>query len=349
MTEISFLRPDAFWAVPATALVLLLWFLLRRRRFVAFSAVRQLRLLRHHPSLLRRLPELLTLLALALILVALMEPVIPYSEAEIEAQGLDVMLVVDLSASMAEIMGSLSELPPNAYRSPPATRTVVGPLAAQDQTAEVVPTRLHATKQALRDFIDGRRNDRIGLVVFSDRAYVISPLTFDYDYLVRYVDGIDDTLLRTEGMTAIGEGIHLANVLLARQSEVDVRNKVIVVFTDGEHNIGRDPIEALGDVHAAGVRAHLIGVDLEQVVRQKPAVVKLIDTVRHYGGQYFQANSSRQLQNANTDLAALEKGRLAGTRLVRNVPIFTWFAIPALILIVVALGLRVIHYFTDIT
>jgi hypothetical protein len=150
-------------------------------------------------------------------------------------------------------------------------------------------------------------------------------------------------------MTAIGEGIHLANVLLARQSAEHVKNKVIVVLTDGEHNIGRDPIEALGDSDAAGVRAHLIGIDLEKALRQKPAVAKLVDTIRAYGGQYFQAESPTQLLAANRALSLLEKGRLAGRRFDLDVPIFTWFAMPALILLAIALGLRIFPYFTDVT
>jgi Mg-chelatase subunit ChlD len=336
------------WAAPAILLALLASRLVRRRRFVGFSDVRNLQQLGHRPSPIRRLPTLLAFGALAAIVGALMEPVVPFAESKIEAQGLDIVLVVDLSASMTEMMGLLSELPPSAFRLPPGSAPGVRP-AVTGPGGQPYSTRLDATKRALRDFIARRRNDRIGLVVFSDNAYVISPLTFDYEYLRNYVDGIDDTLLKAEGMTAIGEGIHLANVLLARQSEKNVKNKVIVVLTDGEHNIGRDPIEALGDSDAAGVRAHLIGIDLEKAMRQKPAVAKLIETVRAYGGQYFQADSPPQLLAANRALSLLEKGRLAGRRLQLDVPIFTWLAMPALVLLVCALGLRVIPYFTDVT
>ena len=329
---ISFLRPDLFWAVPAAAIVAAIWVLIRRRRFLSFSAVRFLQQLPHRASILRRTPAVLVLGAIALIVVALADPVLPYSEAKIQSQGLDIVLVVDLSSSMMEVMGVYTE-------GVPAVTAANGKQ----------PTRLEVTKNALKDFISRRRDDRIGLVVFSDNAYVVSPLTFDYEYLRAYIDGIDDQLLRMEGMTAIGEGMHLGNVLLARQSERGVRNKVMVILTDGEHNIGRDPIEVLGDVDAAGVRAHLIGVDLEKVIRGRPAVVKLIDTVRHYGGQYFQANSARQLLAANAALERLEEGRLVGRRFESNVPIFMWFAIPATVLIVAACALRAIPYFVDFT
>ena len=81
-----------------------------------------------------------------------------------------------------------------------------------------VKTRLTATKDAIKSFVASRRDDRVGLVVFSDNAYVISPLTFDHEYIIRYVDLIDDQLLRGEGMTAIGDGLALANSMLASAS-----------------------------------------------------------------------------------------------------------------------------------
>jgi Ca-activated chloride channel family protein len=305
------------------------WFVFRRRRFIAFTDLRHLQGLPYRPSPVRRMPAVIGWIALALILCGLMEPVIPFVESTIEARGLDIVLVLDLSSSMLEAMG-----------------TVTG---VRKEAANRKDMRLEVTKNALRDFIGRRRDDRIALVVFSEHAYVISPLSFDYQYVLRYVDEIDDTLPRTEGKTAIGEGIHLANILLARQSRTEVRNKVIVIFTDGEHNSGRDPIDALGETSAAEVRAHLIGVNLEEIVKKKPAVAELINEVRHHGGQYFQAESARQLMAANAALAALEKGKLAGKNVERNVPIYRWFTIPALILIVGASGLRVIPYFTDVT
>jgi Ca-activated chloride channel family protein len=326
--DISFLHLEVFWAIPAGAIVVGIWLLIRRRRFLGFSAVRQLQ------SPLRRLPSLLVLLALLLTITALAKPVLTFTESSIEAQGLDIVLVVDLSSSMAETMGLHTEGTPTAL-----SRIAGKPYA----------TRLEVCKRALRDFIERRRADRIGLIVFSDEAYVISPLTFDYEYLLRYVDELDDTLMRTEGMTAIGEGMHLATVLLAKQSEPKVNNKVIVTLTDGEHNTGRDPLDVLEETSAAGIRTYLIGVDLEAAIKEKPAVASLIATVRRQGGRYYQANSIQQLQAANADLSVLEKGRLAGKEFQRNVPIFTWCLMPAVVLIVCALACRAIPYFVDLT
>jgi Ca-activated chloride channel family protein len=335
VAEISLLHPEVLWAVPALAALYAAWLLFRRRRFLAFSAVSRLQLLAHHrPSPFRRLPAVLAAAALVLIFVALMEPVIPYSESTIEAEGLDIVLVVDLSSSMAQIMGVNTE----------GVATTRSRLAGK-----AFATRLEVSKQSLRDFIEKRRHDRIGLVVFSDNAYVISPLTFDYGYLLRYVDDIDDTLMQTEGMTAIGEGIYLADVLFTKQSQAKGKNKVMVVLTDGAHNIGRDPIPAIDETSAEGIRTYVIGVDMEESIKKTPAVSRLIETVKAHGGRYFQANSARQMEAANATLATLEKGRLAGKTFVRNVPVFQWFAMPAIGLLAIALALRVIPFFLDMT
>lgn len=331
MTTLNWLHPEIWWIVPAALVALLLWYSVRRRRtFVAFSAVRWLTSLRHVPSPVRRLPELLIATALVLVLVALMDPALPYSDAEVHSEGLDIALVLDLSSSMQEIMEVTRAAPEQPRRLP-------------------ARTRLETTKDALRDFISRRRDDRIGLIVFSDFAYVVSPLTFDREGLIQYVDIIDDQILRGEGMTAIGDGIGLANYLLARQSTGTRRNKVIVVFTDGEYNFGRDPLETLDEAAEAGVRVHVVGVDLEEEAKHKPAVVGLIRAVRRNGGQYYSADTPRQLRASYAAIDSLEKGRLTSRTYARNSPVFGWFAAPALVLLAAAFLVRAIPYFADFT
>jgi Ca-activated chloride channel family protein len=341
MIEISFLRPAVLWLLPAVVLILVAWRLRRGKRHVAFSAVGWLQQLGHRPSVARRLPAALVLLGLVSIVLALMEPVIPYSESEIRAQGLDIVLVLDLSSSMQELMGKNSETRMTS------THLAFSNFDARNQVQR--KTRLDTTKEALRDFIVRRREDRIGLVVFSDHAYVVSPMTFDHPSLTDYVDMVDDQILRGEGMTAIGDGMALANFLLERQSSSERRNKVIVVFTDGEHNFGRDPIEVLLESDAANIRVHVVGVDIEQEVSNKPAVQRLISSVRRHGGQYFAANTERQLRAANQALEQLEKGSLRSKAILHNKPAFDWFAIAAIVLIAAGLLFRTIPYFADFT
>jgi Ca-activated chloride channel family protein len=341
MTSIEFLRPGVLWVGPLIALAFVVWRLRPVKRFVAFSAVGRLRELRHRPSLIRRLPALFIVLAIVCVLLALADPVVPYTESEITSRGLDIVLVLDLSSSMQETMGLLR---------PPRTMQHLT-FSSRDAPARRAEgkTRLDTTKDALRDLVGRRRDDRIGLVVFSDHAYLISPLTFDTASLVQYINMVDAEILRGEGMTAIGDGLALANFLLARQSTSERRNKVIVVFTDGEYNFGRDPVDVLVESEAAGIRVHVIGVDLEEEVKSKAAVKRLIQTVRQYGGQYFNADTYKHLQAANAEIDRLEKGTLSSKVQLRNTSVIDWFTIPGLVFLGAAVALRAIPYFADFT
>jgi len=313
-----------------------------KRRFVASTTVRWLAAPRYRASWIRRLPRAVLAIAVVLLGCALMEPVLPYSQAEITSRGLDIVIALDLSSSMLEEMGRVR--PPRTFQNLTFT--------ARDSAAPARPvkTRLTATKDAIKSFVASRRDDRIALVVFSDNAYVVSPLTFDHEYVVRYVDLIDDQLLRNEGMTAIGDGLALSNHVLARESSgADRRNQVVILFTDGENNKGRDPLEVIRESNAANIRVHMVGVDLEEDVRNKPQVQRLFQSVGRYGGRYFNANTARDLEIASRTLDQIEKGVLVSRPFVRDAPVYGWFAVPALVCLAVGMALRVVPFFIDYT
>jgi Ca-activated chloride channel family protein len=336
--ELSFSSPEYIWVLPLLVITYCIWRYFSKSGFVATTTLRWLEPVLQRPSTWRQLPAFLLTAAVILTVLALMDPQLPYSEREVESLGLDIAIVLDLSASMQEVMSGQEIEPPD----PPDP----------NQTMSLTPlgkTRLDTTKDALRDFISRRYEDRIGLVVFSDNAYVVSPLTLDYDYLFEYLDMIDGQILRGEGMTAIGEGIALANVLLYRQRGEQQRNQVIVVFTDGEHNIGRDPLEVLPQVNAAGIRVHAVGVDIEQRIREKEAVMKLIEAIKANGGSYFDANSEAELLAVTSELDSLEKHLLISKQYVQQMPVYHWFALPALIFILIAVTLRTFPWFSDFT
>ena len=123
----------------------------------------------------------------------------------------------------------------------------------------------------------------------------------------------------------------------------------MVVFTDGEHNFGVDPLTTLAEANEIGTRVHMVGIDLNEVVKTRPAVMELTRAVRGYGGRYFDATSGAQLQAASASIDALEKGSLVQTRWVRNRPVFHYFVIPAVILLCGAFAMRAVPYFIDIT
>lgn len=328
-----FLHPALGWWLLAALVASGLLKRVRRRRFAASTTVRWLGAHAYRASPLRRLPFLLLVAALVLVGLALMEPVIPYAQTEIRSRGLDIVVVLDLSSSMQEEMSPapIEELLRQRGRRPGKTR-------------------LEATKAAIKTFVRARRDDRIGLVVFSDHAYVVSPLTFDYDYLTHYVDMVDDRILQGEGQTAIGDGLALANYLLARQSRGTTRgHQVIVLFTDGENNRGRDPVDVLGESSDADIRVHMVGVDLEREVRNKPQVQRLLQVITRAGGRYFNAGSERDLVAASQAIDSIEKGSLVGKAYVRDAPVYQWFALPALVCLACAAGVRAIPYFVDQT
>ena len=245
MSELTFREPSVLWvAIPLCVVALAVAMAapphvsrVQPRRLDARAAP-------HGQLAVRRLPAMAVASGFGLLVVALMDPVVPYSETQVTARGLDIVLVVDLSSSMQEIMGL-----------PRPTQSMANlTFSSRDNTPRRLTgkTRLDTTKEALKDLISRRDGDRLGLIVFSDHAYLVSPLTFDHDNLYKYVDMIDDQILRGEGMTAIGDGVTMATQLLARQSAGEGDHKLIVVFTDGENNTGRDPLSALAEADARG-------------------------------------------------------------------------------------------------
>lgn len=321
-----FLHPSFAWWIAAAAAAIVLVRLTRRRRFGVATTSPWVFDPAYGASLLRRVPVAMFVLALMLLGCALMEPVLPLAETEVRSRGLDIVIALDLSSSMEEQMDRGSA-PPGQGKN-----------------------RLAATKESIRAFVARRIDDRIGLVVFSDNAYVISPLTFDHRYLDRYIDMVDDQILRGEGMTAIGEGLALSTRLLTRQAAPGgARNKVIVVFTDGENTVGRDPMAALAEAARAGVRVHMVGVDLEDEIKKKPQVQALLGAVTRYGGRYFNADTSRELDAASRAIDATEKGMLIRQTYEHDAPVFEWFAIPALVCLAFAFALRAIPAFIDQT
>lgn len=338
----KFLHPQlGGWIAAAFAAVLIVrW---RVHRSFAASTVVATIDRSSRASLLRRLPLVMLAGAMVLISFALLDPVLPYSESQVQSRGLDIVVVLDLSSSMQEPM----------ERVPPPRTMANLTFTNRDTAMTLVPqgkTRLEATKDAIKNFVSHRRDDRIGLVVFSDNPYVVSPLTFDHDYLMHYIDLVDDQILRGEGMTAIGDGLALANYLLSRQAaSSERRNRVIVLFTDGENNRGRDPVEVLKESDDAAVHVHMVGVDLEEEVRIKRDIQRLVATVKRYGGRYFDANTVRDLDTASRAIDTLEKGYLTSKLYVRDAPVYQWFALPALICLAIAIGLRSVPYFIDQT
>ena len=195
------------------------------------------------------LPRVLEFFALLALAIALLNPVQPLAERTIFNKGLDILLILDLSWSMQEpidLEGALER------RRAGVTRKE--------------PTRLEAVKEVMLSFVQKRHGDRIGLIVFSENAYVVAPLTQDIAYLTNYLRMVDNKTLASEGQTAIGEGI-LTALNLAEQQKQGIGkglSKVMIVLTDGENNTGRDVYAAIQKAAQTGFKIYFIGVEVEE-------------------------------------------------------------------------------------
>src|SRR3989441_4787201 len=171
----------------------------------------------------------LLLATLALFVVALARPQLDKSLSQVEASGIDIMIVLDVSGSMLT-----------------KDFTIGGERA----------TRLDAIREVTRKFIEARPNDRIGMIAFGTRPYIVSPMTLDHEWLLQNLDRVRIGLV--EGSTAIGSAMAAGgNRLNDKQS----KSRVIVLLTDGDNNAGKIPPNTAAEALKA-LRIHLYAIGI---------------------------------------------------------------------------------------
>ncbi|WP_271270644.1 VWA domain-containing protein [Aliamphritea hakodatensis] len=222
-----------------------------------------------------------------LLVTALARPALVGEEVPLPAQGRDLMMAIDLSGSMQE-----EDLTRGGQRA----------------------TRLAVVKQAADDFLRRREGDRVGLVLFSDRAYLQAPLTFDRE-AVRELLGQAQVGL-TGQKTAIGDAIAIAAKRLKDRAE---DSRVLVLLTDGANNEGvMDPLQAAALAKKLGIRIYTIGVGADavqvntvfgrQVVNPSQGLdeTSLRDIAAMTGGEYFRATDEQGLASIYRAIDRLE-------------------------------------------
>lgn len=243
-------------------------------------------------NLIRLLPEFLLLLALVFMLVAMARPQRTNERVEQWTEGIDIMLALDISQSM--------------------------------QIEDFTPTRLEAAKKVAQDFIDGRVQDRIGLVVFSGDAFSLAPLTTDYDLLKQYVKDITYEMIESRG-TAIGSALA---VVTNRMRESSAKSKVCILLSDGDSNAGNiDPITAAELASAYNIKVYTIVIGKEGLVPMgkdffgRPQMYpNTVDetTMRKIaeigGGMFFRATDNQALQAVFDRIDQYEKAEINETR-----------------------------------
>jgi len=241
---------------------------------------------------LRFIPDIVFAMFMTSLLVALARPQKTNEKVEQYTEGIDIMLVLDISESM--------------------------------QIEDFVPNRLEAAKKVAESFVKGRLHDRIGVVVFSGDAYSLSPLTTDYALLQGYIDEIRFDLIK-KGGTAIGSALAVA---VNRLQESESKSKVIILLSDGDNTAGNiNPNTAAELAHAFNIKIYTIAVGKDgQVPFGKDPfgnvqyVQNALDetTLRKIAaigeGRFYRASSNSALKNIFSTIDKYEKAEIKETR-----------------------------------
>lgn len=338
----SFLRLDL---LPVLALAILLLLILRWRRSKYYYSHPLLFYLQgkiRPASRLVQLPRFMELTAFVSLILAVLNPVLPSAEYFVAHQGLNTLMALDLSSSMQDKMGEQAKMVLR-MRDGVLVHEAVG----DDSTADEGQTRLDLVKQAMGGFIEKRKSDRIGIIVFSENGYVVAPMTDDVSYVAQYLKMVDNNTLDSEGQTAIGEGIFTALQLAARQID-DLsphKGKLMVILTDGENNTGRDVYDAIQRAKAAGFKLHFIGVELEKTADAP----RLIAEIKATGGNYYDVTDVNQLENAYLDIDRIETGTFLTKTNIVNQPYYYLFTLIAFVLLAGSVALRAWPSFIEIS
>ena len=269
-------------------------------------------------SLGRFLTGFLRLLGLALLVAALARPQTGTGEDKTTQQVVDIMIALDVSGSMA----TLDFQPDN---------------------------RLTAAKLEAQRFIEGRKDDRIGLVIFAGQSITQCPLTVDHKAVLTLLDKIQIGTMQ-DG-TAIGLG--LANAV-NRLKGSEARSKVIILLTDGVNNMGEiDPLTGAGLAKQYKIKVYTIGVGKEGVsylpvqdstfgsrlLKVETQIdEKMLDRIaRDTGGMYFRAQDSRSLREIFRSIDRLEKTEIKVERFTHYEEQYFWFLWPALFILLTEL------------
>jgi Ca-activated chloride channel family protein len=273
---------------------------------LVFSSTTTLRNLgKRSTSRAGRILHTLLYLALTILILALARPQLGKSLTEVEASGIDIMIVLDVSGSMLT-----------------KDFTVGGDSA----------TRVDAIREVTRKFIESRPNDRIGIIAFAGRPYVVSPLTLDHDWLLQNLERVRIGLV--EDGTAIGSAMAAA---ANRLNDKKSKSRVIVLLTDGENNAGKIPpntaaeaIKALG-LHLFAIGAGINGVapvpvfdptngrpvtDVAGNILYRNQRVEfneagLKEVAKIAGGQFFRATDTDSLENIYQSIDKMEKSTVS--------------------------------------
>lgn len=309
-------NPNMLWLLLLLPLLAWYFYAQHKQRSIALrlSTIRHIRAVPKSWKIKwRGIISVLQLFAFAALVFALSRPQKTDTTQNIDSEGIDIVLSMDISGSM------LAE--------------------------DFKPNRIEAAKNTAIEFVEGRPSDRIGLVIFAGESFTQCPITIDHDVLIEQISRIKSGLL-VDG-TAIGMGLGTA---VDRLRNAKGKSKVIILMTDGVNNVGKiDPQTALEIAKAYKVRVYTIGVGTRgealypmptpMGVRKQMVPVQideaLLKTIaKQTGGNYFRATDNKSLKSIYKEIDQLEKTKIEISAYKKYTELFfpfAFFAIGALL------------------
>jgi Ca-activated chloride channel family protein len=257
----------------------------------------------------------LRVFALAALILAFSRPQTGVTSETVSAEGIDIILAIDVSSSM------LAE--------------------------DLEPNRLEAAKAVAVEFVQGRRNDRIGLVIFSAEAFTQVPLTLDYSVVTDLIGQMEVGMI--EDGTAVGMGLATA---IKRLQASDAESQVVILLTDGRNNTGEiGPITAGQMAQALGLRVYTVGAGGQGMARMpigggRYANVEvdideasLQEVAETTGGRYFRATDRQGLSQVYEEIDALETTEIEVDNFTSYGELFHYPLAAGLLLLLLEVGL----------
>ncbi len=277
--------------------ILIVWYIFKRNASttsIGYSDISKMENIT--PSIRQRMmhiPFILRTLLVCLLVFILAKPQKSFDRNDYKVEGIDILMALDISGSM------LAE--------------------------DFKPNRLEASKEVAMQFIDGRPNDRIGLIIFSSEAFMQCPLTIDHKVLKSFFSKVKNGMI-VDG-TAIGDGLGLSIAHIKKSTAV---SKVIILLTDGINNTGSlDPQTAAEIAKKFGIRVYTIGIGTlgkapmpfptSFGVQYQNVDVQIDETLlkqvaEKTGGQYFRATNKEKLEQIYNQIDKLEKSKIDVTK-----------------------------------
>ncbi|WP_230406596.1 vWA domain-containing protein [Candidatus Scalindua japonica] len=257
----------------------------------------------------------LRVLIIILLVVALARPQSGKAHSKVTTEGIDIILALDVSGSM---------------------------LAEDFNLDNKRRNRLYVAKEVVKDFIEWRENDRIGMVVFGGASYTQCPLTLDYDVLLQFLEKVEIGMV--EDGTAIGSAI---GVCVSRLKSSKAKSKVVILLTDGRNNAGGiDPLTAAELAKTFGMKIYTVGAGTKGLAPYPSKNLFGLKTYRSIqididdeglteiakitGGKYFRATDTASLKEVYKQIDNLEKTKMEEAKYTEFSELFMYLLIPAL-------------------